>query len=108
VDLSKEAYFSRTVYNVKNYSGITQVSQLQVEFDTTYQQLSVHHLIVWRDGKPLNRTKELNFKTINQETNLNQGIYGGQLTVYEILNDIRKGDLIDFAYTLTQLANSKS
>lgn len=101
VDVSKEAYFSRTVYNVKNYSGITKVSQLQVEFDTTYQQLSVHHLIIWRDGKPINRTKELNFKTINQEINLDQGIYVGHLTVYEILKDIRIGDLIDFAYTLT-------
>ena len=99
-NLEDEAYFNHEVINVVSYSGITQASQLSVSYDTSYQQLIFHHLYIWRNGEKIDRTNDLKFQTMNNEYKLNEGIYTGKITAYDILSDIRKDDLIDFAYTL--------
>ena len=100
IELDNEEIYTREVRNVISYSGITNASQLSVQFDTTYQDLHIHHLYIWRDGQKIDRTSELTFEVLNNEENLDYGIYSGSITVYDILNDIRKDDMIDFAYTL--------
>jgi hypothetical protein len=99
-NLEKEAVFNHQVINVISYSGITNASQLSVTYDTSYQQLIIHHLFIWRKGEKIDRTKDLSIEILNKEDNLQNGIYTGQITAYDILNDIRKDDLIDFTYTV--------
>jgi len=100
VNLEKKAFFNHEITNVISYSGITNASQLLVTYDTSYQDLQIHHLFIWRNGKKIDRTKDLSFEIMNIEQNLQQGIYSGKISVYDNLDDIRKDDLIDFAYTL--------
>lgn len=100
INLEENAIFNHEVMNVVSYSGITGASQLSVIYDTSYQKLYINHLYIWRKGKKTDRTKDLSFEVLNNENKLNQGIYTGQITSYDVLNDIRKDDLIDFAYTL--------
>jgi hypothetical protein len=100
VNLEEEAVFNHEVINVISYSGISNASQLSVIYDTTYQELQVHHLYIWRKGKKIDRTNDLSLEIMNNEYNLHQGVYIEQITAYDILNDVRKDDLIDFAYTL--------
>jgi len=101
VNLENDAIFNREVRNVISYSGITEASQLSVVYDTSYQQLSIHHLYIWRKGVKMDRTSDLSFEIMNNEYSLGEGIYTGKIMAYDILNDIRKDDLIDFAYTIT-------
>lgn len=100
INLQKEAVFNREVRNVLTYSGVTNASQLSVTFDTSYQHLEIHHLYIWRKGEKLDYTNKLSFEILNNEHNLSEGIYNGTITAYELLEDVRKGDLIDFQYTL--------
>jgi len=100
INLDQNASYTRDVINVVSYSGITQASQLSVTYDTSYQQLKIHHLYIWRNGDKIDRTGDLSFKILNNEYNLHIGIYMGLITAYCNLNDIRKDDLIDFSYTL--------
>lgn len=99
-NLETNTIFNRDVFNVISYNGITNASQISVAFDTSYQKLHIHHLLIWRNGKRLDRTEDLSLEILNTEQLLNQGIYTGQITAYDILNDIRKDDLIDFAYSI--------
>ena len=100
VSLETNAFFYHEVRNVISYSGITNASQLLITYDTSYQKLQIHHLHIWRKGIKIDRTNDLSFEIINNEYNLQQGIYTGAVTAYDNLDDIRKDDLIDFAYTL--------
>ena len=100
VNLEENATFNHEVRKVVSYSGITNASQLSISLDSSYQKLKIHHLYIWRKGNKTDRTKDLSFEIMNNESNLQQGIYTGQIIVYDILNDIRKDDLIDFAYTI--------
>ncbi len=100
VNLEENAFFYHEIRNVISYSGITNASQLLVTYDSSYQHLQIHHLFIWRKGKKIDRTNDLSFEVVNNEYTLQQGIYTGAISVYDNLNDIRKDDLIDFAYTL--------
>lgn len=100
VNLEENAFYIHEVTNIVSYSGITDASQISVNYDTSYQQLKVHHLYIWRKGEKIDRTASLSFEILNNEHDLNQGIYSGTINAYDILNDIRKDDLIDFAYTM--------
>lgn len=100
VNLEEDANYTRQVINVVSYSGITNASQLLISYDTSYQQLKIHHLYIWRKGVKLDRTKDLSFERMNNEYNLQKGIYMGMISAYDNLDDIRKDDLIDFAYSI--------
>jgi hypothetical protein len=100
-NLGENSIYHHEVASIISYSGITEASQLMVTFDTTYEKLIIHHLFIWRKGEKIDRTSLLSFEILNNENNLGQGIYTGQISAYDILDDIRKDDLIDFAYTLT-------
>jgi len=99
-NLEENAVYHHEVANIISYSGITEASQIMVTFDTTYETLVIHHLFIWRKGEKIDRTSLLSFEILNNENNLDQGIYMGKINAYDILDDIRKDDLIDFAYTL--------
>jgi hypothetical protein len=99
-NLEQEAVFNHEVINVISYSGITNASQISIIYDTSYQELKIHYLYIWRKGEKIDRTKDLSIEILNNEENLQNGIYTGHITAYDILNDIRKDDLIDFAYTI--------
>lgn len=100
VNLQENASFNQEIRNVISISGITNASQLLVTYDSSYQHLQIHHLYIWRKGQKIDRTKDLSFEVMNNEYALHQGIYTGNISVYDNLEDIRKDDLIDFAYTL--------
>jgi len=100
INLEENTVYHREVASIVSYSGITDASQLAVIYDTTYERLIINHLFIWRKGEKIDRTASLSFEKLNNENNLDQGIYTGQITAYENLDDIRKDDLIDFAYTL--------
>jgi hypothetical protein len=100
MNLEENSLFVHDVKKVVSYSGITNASQLSIPLDTSYQKLQIHQLCIWRKGNKIDRTKDLSFEIMNNESKLQQGIYTGQIIVYDILNDIRKDDLIDFSYTI--------
>lgn len=99
-NLEEDAFFYHEVRNVISYSGITSASQILITYDTSYQHVQIHHLYIWRNGTKIDRTNDLSLETMNNEYNLHQGIYTGTTTAYDNLDDIRKDDLIDFAYTV--------
>ncbi len=86
--------------NADNEEAISKNSIFSVEFDPAFQELSIHSIAVWRDGERLDK---LNFDGINllqRETQLENLIYDGRWTASLILDDIRKGDILDYSYSI--------
>jgi len=59
----------------------------------------VHHLRVIRDGQTEDRLKTTPVKVIQQERDLDRHMLNGELTALWVLEDIRVGDVVDYAYT---------
>jgi hypothetical protein len=100
INLKENWKYYHDVISVYSYSGITKASQVMITYDTSYQHVEIHHLYIWRKGAKMDRTGDLSFEIMNNEFNLHNGIYTGRITAYDNLDDIRKDDLIDFAYSV--------
>ncbi len=99
--IEKQADYSHIIRQIVSEAGIQNGSEISISFDPSYQQLYFHQITVWRDGKPQNRLSTDSFKIIADEKELSKFIYQGTYTAYCILSDIRKGDKIEYAYTIT-------
>lgn len=88
------------ITNVASYAGITGASQLSISYDSTYQHVVFHYLYIWRKGVKIDRTADLTFELLKQENSLVAGVYHGRCTAYELLNDVRKDDLIEYAFSV--------
>ncbi|MEO3403562.1 DUF3857 domain-containing protein [Mucilaginibacter sp. CAU 1740] len=101
IQVEKQADYNHIIREIVSETGIQNASQISVSFDPAYERLDFHDIIVWRDGKPQNRLKASGFKVLADEQDLSNFIYQGSFSALCILDDIRKGDRIEYSYTVT-------
>jgi lipoprotein NlpI len=95
------AEYTRVTRVVNQTAGLPVASQIELEFDPSYQTLTLHHLEVVRQGSRSNRLDTQRIELLQREKGLEQSLYDGRATLSVVLNDIRVGDEIDFAYTVS-------
>ncbi len=93
--------YTREARRVDNLEGAESVSQIAINFDPSYQNLIIHNMKVTRDGKTSERLKKDIFKLYRVETDADRLIYNGTVTASTVLEDIRVGDIVEYAYTVT-------
>jgi transglutaminase-like putative cysteine protease len=98
-DKGVEEYF-HLVEQVSTAAAVEKVSQLQLDFEPSYQSLVIHHINLVRAGQTINVLRPSEIKIIEQEGELNQRLFDGTLSAVAFLNDVRPGDVIDYAYSL--------
>lgn len=99
VDGATQTEYAHVVRVVDSSAGLSTASQIELEFDPSYQTLVMHHLEVVRDGKRLNRLTKT-FPMLQRETQLERQMYDGRATLSIVVDDVRVGDQIDFAYSI--------
>lgn len=93
--------FTRTVMQAVNQTGIDYISQLNLEFDPSYETLVLNSLGIIRDGQYIDKLTSAKFKMLQRETELANGIYNGSLSLNIIIDDMRTMDKLDYSYTIT-------
>ncbi|TWR30605.1 DUF3857 domain-containing protein [Mucilaginibacter pallidiroseus] len=101
IQVEKQADYSHVIKEIVSEAGIQNGSSISINFDPAYERLDVHQVIVWRNNVPQNRISPKLFKVVADEKELSRFIYQGSYTAYCMLDDIRKGDRIEYAYTIT-------
>lgn len=91
--------FSRYVESVVNQTGVENSSQINLDFDPSYQTLHLHSLDIIRNGKRINKTESTNISVVNRESDLSNQIYNGSLSLNMIVDDLQIGDVIDYSYS---------
>lgn len=91
--------YSRYIETAINQTGVEDISQLNIDFDPSYQKLVLNSLTVIRDGKRIDKLKDAKISIFSRETDLEKQIYSGRLTLNVLLDDIQVGDTLDFSYT---------
>lgn len=81
-------------------SGLDQASQIELDYDPSYQKIQIHFIKIHRGNQVIDRTKSAGFRILNEENNRSNGILDGRNTLYANLTDIRTGDLIEYAYSI--------
>lgn len=97
--VADEADYHHLTYRITSNTGLQEGSQITVSFDPDYQSLDYHFVRIIRDGRVSDRFDAAALKIIQQEGELDRHLYNGRLTALLILNDVRVGDIVDYAFT---------
>ncbi|MBK9623933.1 MAG: DUF3857 domain-containing protein [Rhodocyclaceae bacterium] len=92
-----------TVRVVDTAAGLPIASQIEAEFDPSYQTLTMHSLELVRGTMRINKLDAKKVQLLQRERQLEQRMYDGRVTMSVVLDDVRVGDEIHYAYTVTGL-----
>ncbi len=99
--LSKDPeWYVRRVVQINDASALNQVGNLSIEFVPDYNKILLHSIGVIRGGVKTDRMASANIRYLQRERGLEQGMYSGVVTASILLNDVRVGDQIEYAYTI--------
>jgi transglutaminase-like putative cysteine protease len=101
VNVETHATYNHFITQIVSESGVQDNSEISVSFNPSYERLDFHSIVVWRDNKPQNRLNINAFKILADESEFDRFIYNGTYAAKYILADIRKGDKIEYSYTIT-------
>ncbi|MFL6276957.1 MAG: DUF3857 domain-containing transglutaminase family protein [Blastocatellia bacterium] len=93
--------YERRAKKVFTAAALADAAQIAIEFEPSYQKLAIHHVRIQRGAQVIDALKPGEIKVIQQEDELDQQLYNGRLSALIVLNDVRQGDIIDYAYTIT-------
>lgn len=99
-NIKTQEQFAHYAIQVLNSEGIQEFSDISISFDPTFQELVFNHVSITRDGQRLDRLAQSTINVYQRETNLERSLYDGSLTAVINLSDVRKGDIIEYSYTI--------
>lgn len=100
VNLNDQSTFIKHSFKIISEAGVQNRSQISVDFDPSYQTLTFNNISIRRDSQVLNRLDLSKIKTIHQEEALRDFIYNGTLQAILFVDDVRKGDVLEYSFTL--------
>lgn len=98
-DSDKIERYSRYIETIANQAGVDYSSQINLDFDPSYQKLALNSLDIIRGGKVINKLTTAKISLLNRETELENQIYNGSITLNILLDDVQVGDSISYSYT---------
>ena len=99
-DQGAERYY-HYAQRIETTAGLNDLSQLKFYFEPSYQQLTIHSIRVYRGQSTIDALKPSEIKIIQKEDQLDQQLYNGTLAALIFINDLRVGDVVDYAYTVS-------
>ena len=97
--LQTETFF-HSVRQVLTVAGVEKDATLTIDFNPGYQSVTLHWVRVWRGTQHWDRLDTNNVKIVQPERDLDESILNGEKSVVLVLDDVRVGDIIDYAYSI--------
>lgn len=100
VSLIAHARYYKKVIKILSDAGVQNSSEISINFDPGYEHLILHSIHIIRGGVSIDKLQLSKFKVIQQERDLERHLYDGGLTALLVLDDVRKGDIIESCYSI--------
>ncbi|MGV8835702.1 TonB family protein [Cellvibrio sp.] len=97
----KNVFYTHYAKKIVNQSGLQESSQVNINYDPTYQTFIFHSLLIHRDGKLFNALPKIKYSVLQREQELENSLYDGSLTANIIISDLRVGDVVEYSYSIT-------
>jgi transglutaminase-like putative cysteine protease len=98
-NLEENATYQHLAVKLITEDGVENFAQLDFEFQPEYEQLEFHHIRIIRDGVVQERLPGTTFEVIRREKDMHQALFDGTMTAFIILEDVRPGDILSYAFT---------
>jgi Domain of Unknown Function with PDB structure (DUF3857)/Transglutaminase-like superfamily len=100
VSIEQQSLYTRKAIRIISDAGVENSSEISVEYDPSYSRLSFHSVKIFRGTEIINQLQLSKIRTLQQEMEMERHIYNGTLTSVLLLEDVRKGDVIEYSYTI--------
>jgi hypothetical protein len=100
VSLIHSACYYKFVTKILSEAGLQNNSEISVSFDPSYQDIIFHSIRIIRGSKSINKLDLSKIRMIQKEKEMDKSIYNGSLTAELLLDDVRKGDIVEYSYTI--------
>ena len=81
--------------------GVEDYSSFDIVFDPSFQRVKIHFLRLIRDDEVFNYLNLSDFNLYRYETDRYKLQFNGDYELSYIIPDVRKGDIIEYAYTIS-------
>lgn len=99
VQLETDESFVRCVSRFESMEAVQQNSQWRCEFEPNTQSITLHFIKVHRSGKCIDQLDLGKSHVLQREEGLNRLVIDGRFTFLQILEDVRPGDIVEWAFT---------
>ncbi|HEX4985522.1 MAG TPA: DUF3857 and transglutaminase domain-containing protein [Burkholderiales bacterium] len=86
---------------IEESAALGRASSFDAEYNPEYQTLTLHHVSILRAGKTIDKLPGLRVTLARREGRLEQSIYDGIVSANILLDDVRVGDRVSYAYSVT-------
>ena len=100
VNVAEEAHYTHFVTQLLTEKAVQEGARISVTFDPGYEKLAFNQLLIHRKGQTFDRLATQEIKVLQRESRLDWNLYDGRLSGVIILEDVRVGDVLEYAYTL--------
>jgi hypothetical protein len=100
INAPENEMFCHMVRQILNVSAVEDGSKLTIDFNPSYQTLTLHWARIWRGPEHYDRLDTNAVKIIRREQELEGSILNGEQSALLVMDDVRVGDIIDYAYTI--------
>ena len=97
----KPAVYAHRALTANEAASLSSLGQYEINFQPEYQQLQLHTLRILRGGQVIDKLQSADVRFLQRETNLDQGLYSGSITAAIVTDDVRVGDTLEMAYTIS-------
>jgi transglutaminase-like putative cysteine protease len=99
-EIASQSHYRHYARKAINATGLPQISQISITYDTSYQKLDFHRVTLWRRGAPQELLSRLAPTRLRREGDWEWGMLDGQTTILFSLEDVRVDDIVEYEYTL--------
>lgn len=99
VYIDKKEEFTHVVNYLNSTPAVQNHSTISIEYDPSYQSISLHDIAIWRKKEKINKQSTARMELIQPETESGHFEYNGKKELLIFLDDVKKGDIIEFSYT---------
>jgi transglutaminase-like putative cysteine protease len=101
VDGDRSTEYSSIVTRVLTHAGLGTAAEHEIAFDPGFQTLELHRVRLFREGAWTDRLDSAQVTIAQRESDFSRQIYDGSLSVLVVLGDVRVGDTVEVAYSLS-------
>lgn len=91
--------YDRFAYRIVDRTGLESGAAVEWTFDPSRSNVTLNRLQIVRDGKVLDRMPDAKVDIFRREPDAERGIFDGRLTARINVDDVRVGDIVDYAMT---------
>jgi hypothetical protein len=101
VQVETGTQFSRQILRLTSPDGLAQIGEWQSTFEPAYQTLTLHHVRIHRGETTMDRLDRSRLQVLHREQGAEDGLFDGRLTALLVIDDLRVGDTVDIASSIT-------